>query len=211
MSNPSDNNFSEAHERANALSHGIGAAAALGMFPVFWAKFASFSEIHFSILLYFFSILFMLISSTAYHAIKNPKLKPRLRVFDHIAIFFVIGATTLPFVVKFASPEKAQLFAVVQWSLIGLGSILKIFFTGRYRLFSSLIYILIGAMVLTLGIDFWSSIPDVSFYAILAGGLLYLIGVFFYQNRKIPFNHFIWHLFVLAALFVQAWGMYIMV
>ena len=167
MSKPSDNNFSEAHERANAWSHGVGAAGALAMFPIFWAKFSYFRELHFSIYLYFFSILFMLVSSTAYHAVKKPSLKPRLRIFDHIAIFFVIGGTTLPFVVQFASPDKAHIFAISQWTLIGLGSILKIFFTGRFRLFSSIIYILIGAMVLTLGADFWSSIPDFSFYAIL--------------------------------------------
>ncbi len=211
MPSKDDNNFTPSHERANALSHGIGALIAICLIPVFCLKFEEIKVLHFSIALYFFSILFMLFSSTAYHAVKKQSLKPKLRVLDHIAIFFVIGATTLPFVVQFANPEKARFFAISQWTLIGLGSLLKVFFTGRFRLFSSIIYTLIGAMVLTLGTDFWSSIPDFSFYAILAGGALYLIGVFFYQNRNIPYNHFIWHLFVLAALFVQAWGMYCMI
>jgi hemolysin III len=210
MSKESDNNFTPAHERANALSHGIGAILALILIPFFWFKFESFPELYFSLGLYFFSILFMLIASTSYHAVQDIALKPKLRIFDHIAIFFVIGGTTLPFVIKYVSPEKAFNFALIQWSLIALGSILKIFFTGRFRLFSSLIYILIGAMVLTLGSDFWKAMPDFSFYSVLLGGLFYLIGVYFYQNRKIPFNHFIWHLFVLAALFTQAMALYYM-
>jgi hemolysin III len=208
MPKESDNNFSPTHERANALSHGIGAAIAIAIIPVFWAKFQAFPILYSSLALYFFSILFMLISSTSYHAVQSISLKPKLRVLDHIAIFFVIGGTTLPFVVKYVSAEKAFNFALIQWSLITIGSVLKIFFTGRFRLFSSIIYILIGAMVLTLGSDFWKAMPDFCFYMVLLGGFFYLIGVYFYQNRKIPFNHFIWHLFVLAALFTQAIALY---
>jgi hemolysin III len=210
MPKESDNNFSTAHEHANALSHGIGAIAAFCLIPVFWSKFEAFPSLYLSLSLYFFSILFMLVSSTSYHAVTNLALKTKLRVLDHIAIFFVIGGTTLPFVVKYVSPEKAFTFALIQWTLIALGSILKMFFTGRFRLFSSIIYILIGAMVLTLGSDFWKAMPDFCFYTVLLGGLFYLIGVYFYQNRKIPYNHFIWHLFVLAALFTQAIALYYM-
>jgi hemolysin III len=208
MSNKLDNNFSEAHERANALSHGVGALIVLIMIPIFWFKFESSPALYFSLSLYFFSVLFMLIASTSYHAVRNVALKPKLRVFDHIAIFFVIGGTTLPFVVKYVSSAEAFSFALIQWSLIALGSVLKIFFTGRFRLFSSIIYILIGAMVLTLGPGFWRAMPNFCYYIVLLGGLFYLIGVYFYQNRNIKFNHFIWHLFVLAALFTQATALY---
>lgn len=204
-----DNNFTKNHERANALSHAVGII--FGLFGVYSLFFTNheypFSNKEFwGLIIYSSSLIILFSSSTLYHTFTETKLKAKTRIIDHIAIFFVIGGSTLPFVLKYANISTQAWFISTQWGLIGVGIILKLFFTGKYRLISSIVYTGIGAMVVVLGNDFWSKVPNISFYLILAGGLMYLTGVYFYQNRKIPFNHFIWHLFVLAAAILHWFG-----
>ena len=188
-------------EIANALSHGVGIILIIAFGPLLVVK-AQNSEIpHLGLGTAFYCLGLMMVFtfSTLYHSFFNPLAKRALRVFDHISIFFLIGGTYVPFIILFLEPAAAQKFLIIQWSIIGLGIIKKVFYTGRFRLLSSLIYIFIGCMVFFFDMSFWSKIPTVSFYFLLAGGLSYLIGVIFYQNQKIPYNHFIWHLFVLFA------------
>jgi hemolysin III len=188
-------------EIANSLSHGFGILFAVIASPLLisLATKNNNDSFVFAVAFYSFTMLLVFTTSTLYHAFDNPKVKKTLRMFDHISIFFLIGGSYVPFVVKYTPNNTAVWFLSIQWTLIALGIIKKIFFTGKFRLLSSLIYIFIGSMVVFLGTDFWHSIPQKAIYFIIAGGLSYLIGVIFYQNRKIPYNHFIWHMFVLAA------------
>jgi hemolysin III len=188
-------------EMANALSHGVGLLFTLMAAPVaigFAIKNHPVSIV-FAVAFYCFTMLLMFTFSTLYHAFQNPEAKPLLRIFDHISIFFLIGGSYTPFVVQFTSASTATWFLWLQWILIGLGILKKIYFTGQYRLLSSLVYIGIGSMVFLLGGAFWESLPAKVIILLALGGAFYLIGVIFYQNQKIPYNHFIWHVFVLVA------------
>ena len=195
-------------ELANALSHGLGILFTFVASPVLIALAVQKSNptLTFVVAFYCFTILLMFTFSTLYHAFANPLIKKTLRVFDHISIFFLIGGTYAPFIVLFTPPQTAFWFFVIQWSLIALGVIKKIFYTGKFRLLSTLLYIFIGCLVFFLGTGFWTQLPDKSIYLLVGGGLFYLIGVIFYQNRKIPYNHFIWHLFVLSAAIFHYFG-----
>lgn len=195
-------------ELANALSHGLGILFTFVASPVLIALAVQKSNptLTFVVAFYCFTILLMFTFSTLYHAFANPLIKKTLRVFDHISIFFLIGGTYAPFIVLFTPPQTAFWFFVIQWSLIALGVIKKIFYTGKFRLLSTLLYIFIGCLVFFLGTSFWTQLPDKSIYLLVGGGLFYLIGVIFYQNRKIPYNHFIWHLFVLSAAIFHYFG-----
>ncbi len=188
-------------ELANALSHGLGILFTIVASPVLIALVVPQSNptLTFAVAFYSFSMLLLFTFSTLYHAFDNPLVKKTLRIFDHISIFFLIGGSYAPFIVLLTPPQTAFWFLIIQWSLIGLGITMKVFYTGKFRLLSSLIYIFIGCMVFFLGSDFWKNMPIKSIYFLATGGLLYLIGVIFYQNQKIPYNHFIWHLFVLSA------------
>lgn len=191
-------------EIANALSHGIGVILALAFGPllVTMAQNSGVKNLGLGTAAYTLGIFMVFSFSTLYHAVFNPVAKRALRILDHISIFFLIGGTYIPFIILFTEPNTAKTFFIVQWSLIALGIIKKVFYTGRFRLLSSLIYIFIGCMIFFFDRGFWGRIPDVPFYFLVAGGLSYLVGVIFYQNQKIPYNHFIWHLFVLfAAIF----------
>jgi hemolysin III len=189
-------------ELANALSHGLGILLTIIATPVLITLTVQKSNptLTLAVAFYCFSILLMFTFSTLYHSFSNPLVKKTLRIFDHISIFFLIGGTYAPFIVLFTPPQTAFWFFIIQWSLIALGVVKKIFYTGKFRLLSTLIYIFIGCLVFFIGSDFWHQMPQKSIYLLATGGLLYLIGVIFYQNQKIPFNHFIWHLFVFLAV-----------
>jgi hemolysin III len=188
-------------ELANAISHGFGVLFGIVASPVIIGLSISKnnSTLTFAVAFYCFCMLMMFTFSTLYHSFVNATAKKVLRIFDHISIFFMIGGSYAPFIVLFTDAQTADTFFILQWSLIIIGVILKIFYTGRFRLFSSLVYIFIGSMIFFIDFSFWSRIPQTSLFLLISGGLSYLIGVVFYQNRKIPYNHFKWHLFVLSA------------
>lgn len=197
-------------ELANALSHGIGVVLILAFSPLLFGKafLSNIPGLPLAISGYVFGLLMVFTFSTLYHATANPVAKALLRKFDHISIFFLIGGTYFPFLVVHADPERAKWLLGVQWVVILLGIINKVWFTGRFRLLSSLVYIGIGAMVLAIGDGFWSSLPKASLYCLIGGGLMYLLGVFFYQVEKWQYNHFIWHIFVLLAAILHFLGVY---
>lgn len=188
-------------EVANALSHGVGILFTIVATPVLVSMVSSkeSATLTFAIAFYCFSLLLMFTFSTLYHSFSNSIAKKVLRVFDHISIFFLIGGTYAPFILLYTTTPTALYFLIIQWTLIVLGVVKKVFYTGQFRLLSSLIYIFIGCMVFFLGTDFWKQLPNESIYLLVGGGVSYLVGVIFYQNQKIPYNHFIWHMFVLVA------------
>jgi hemolysin III len=190
-------------EMANAISHGLGILLTIVASPVLIARAVEKHDatLTFAVAFYCLTILLMFTFSTLYHSFANPLVKKTLRIFDHISIFFLIGGTYVPFVVMFTPPNTAFWFLTIQWIFIAAGIVKKVFYTGQFRLLSTLIYIFIGCMVFFLGSDFWNQIPNNSIYLVAAGGISYLIGTVFYQNQSIPYNHFIWHLFVLFAAF----------
>lgn len=199
------------HEIANALSHGLGFIISLVATPLILIKAHDNQPQHIllGVSLYCLTLMTMFASSTLYHSVNNPQVKFALRKFDHISIFFLIGGSYIPFVLMFTDSPTAFWFFVGQWTLIFLGVIKKLFLTGKYRLLSSLVYIIIGCLVFFLPSSFWSKIPSSAVSFLIAGGLLYLIGVIFYQNKRIPYNHFIWHLFVFLAAYSHFLAVYL--
>jgi hemolysin III len=200
-------------EMANAISHGLGILLTVVASPVLITRavLTNNPTLTFGVVFYCFTILLVFTFSTLYHSFTNPLVKKTLRIFDHISIFFLIGGTYVPFVIMFTPANTAFWFFIIQWILIVLGIIKKIFYTGKFRLLSTLIYIFIGCMVFFLGSDFWNQIPSKSIYLLAAGGISYLVGTVFYQNQKIPYNHFIWHLFVLFAAFCHFFAVLLIV
>ena len=197
-------------ELANALSHGFGILLILAFSPllIFKAYNSQLEYLPHAVSMYVLSLLMVFTFSTIYHATANPVAKAILRKFDHISIFFLIGGTYLPFVLVHADPQRAQLLLGIQWVVIVAGVINKIWFTGRFRLLSSIVYIGLGAMVLLMGEKFWNSLPDLSIYLLIGGGLTYFFGVYFYQSTRYTYNHFIWHVFVLIAAVLHFLAVY---
>ena len=187
-------------EKLNAFTHAIGALfgiAALVLLIVFNTNKTDWSL--FSVIVYGISIIVLFSASTLYHSVTNEKKKHYFRIIDHISIYLLIAGTYTP--VLLISLEQTlgwTLFWVV-WGIAAFGVILKLFFTGKFEIFSTLLYLVMGWLIV---FDF-SKLSEIigsdGILFLFAGGLSYTVGIIFYAIQKIPFNHVIWHLFVLAG------------
>ena len=193
--------YSASEELANALTHGIAAAAALGAGAVLITLSALWGDVWqlSGAIVYVATLFVMYLASTVYHSIPQPKLKARFKVLDHCAIYLLIAGTYTPFLlVGLRGPWGWSLLTVI-WSLAAAGIAFKLFFTGRFKLISTLIYIAMGWLIVVAVKPMMNSLSPFTLQWLLAGGLFYTLGTVFYMAKKIPYSHSIWHGFVIAG------------
>ncbi|GAL63833.1 PAQR family membrane homeostasis protein TrhA [Algibacter lectus] len=187
-------------EKLNALTHGIGAVlgvVALILLIKYNAHKTPWSL--FSVIVYGISIIVLFTASTLYHSVIKEKQKHIFRIIDHISIYVLIAGTYTPVCLITLDQSFGWPMFWVVWGIALFGVVLKIFFTGRFELFSTLLYLVMGWLIV---FDFTSLSEGIGSDGILflfAGGLSYTIGIIFYAIQKIPYNHVIWHLFVLSG------------
>ena len=192
---------SRREELANAASHGAGALAALVGGSVLITLSATFGNgWQLAGAIVFSASLFLLyLASTLYHVVTDLTWRGRLKVFDHCAIFILIAGTYTPFtLVGLREDGGWWLFAAI-WTLAVAGVVFKLFFTGRFKGLSTAIYLAMGWMLLTAIGPFLRQVPPTTIGWLLAGGLAYTAGTYFYMHKRIPFTHAIWHGFVLLG------------
>ena len=196
-------------EILNAWSHGIGAILGIvGLFFLLHKVDATQPWSVFSVIAYALSIIILFTASTAYHAISNIDLKQKFRIVDHISIYLLIAGTYTP-VLLITLPNSLgwTLFYIV-WGIAVFGVILKLFFTGKFEIFSTLLYLVMGWLIV---FDF-SMLSELlhpnGILWLFAGGLFYTVGIVFYAIQNIPYNHVIWHFFVLAGAICHFMMMY---
>ena len=188
-------------EIASALTHGLGAAAALAGGAVLITLAAIHGDgwqlgaaITFGV-----TLLLLYLASTLYHSIQHPIAKGRLKVFDHCAIYLLIAGTYTPFtLIGLRGPWGWGLFAAI-WTLALAGVVFKLFYTGRFKTLSTLIYVAMGWLVLVAFKPMLSSLDGWTIGWLLAGGVFYTLGTYFYHRESIPYAHAIWHLFCIAG------------
>lgn len=187
-------------EKLNAASHGIGALlgiAGLVLLIVFNTNKTDWSL--FSVIVYGISLIVLFTASTLYHSMKGEKRKHYFRIIDHISIYLLIAGTYTP--VLLITLEKSlgwPLFWTV-WGIAAFGVILKLFFTGRFEIFSTLLYLVMGWLIVFDFTNLSEAIGSKGVLWFFAGGLFYTVGIIFYAIHRIPYNHVIWHLFVLGG------------
>ena len=137
--------------------------------------------------------------STLYHSIPHPPVKAVLRKLDHISIFVLIAGTYTPFVLKYLPNSNGRTLLLVLWALVGLGTLFKVFFTGKFKYLSTAIYLGMGWMLVFVSREFFSQTPPEVIWPLVIGGISYSAGVIFYLWKKLPYHHAIWHLFVLGG------------
>ncbi|HEY9255840.1 MAG TPA: hemolysin III family protein [Stenotrophomonas sp.] len=188
-------------EFASALTHGLGAIAALAGGSVLITLTAIYGDVWqlATTIVFSVTLLLLYVASTLYHAIPHPGAKARLQIFDHCAIYLLIAGTYTPFtLIGLRGPWGWGLFTAI-WTLAAAGVVFKLFFTGRFRLLSTFIYLGMGWAVVVAIKPLLSSIDTFSLGWLLAGGLFYTLGTWFYQRDSVRYFHAIWHLFVLAG------------
>lgn len=187
-------------EKLNALSHGVGALlgiCALILLIIYDTNKTDYSL--FSVIVYGLSIMVLFSASTFYHSIKNEKNRHIFRIIDHISIYFLIAGTYTPMLLIALENSSGWTLFYMVWGIALFGVVLKLFFTGRFEIFSTLLYLVMGWLIVFDFTNLSETIGSNGILWLFAGGLSYTIGIIFYAIKMIPFNHVIWHLFVLAG------------
>ena len=148
---------------------------------------------------YGFSFLMVFTCSTLFHCQKEGKTRQLFKIMDHISIYFLIAGTYTPFILIFVNNTFGMILLCVLWGLTLVGTIFKTFCTGKFEIVSTLIYLAMGWMLLAGGNAFFENMPYQIAALIIAGGVLYSVGVIFYIWRMFTYHHVVWHLFVLFA------------
>ena len=145
------------------------------------------------------SLLALYLASTLYHAIQHRPVKRILRKVDHAAVFILIAGTYTPFLlISLRSTIGLPLLAVV-WTVALFGVLYKMFFTGRYEILAIIAYILMGWLSIFAYRQMVTYIPPLGVTLLFAGGFVYTLGVLLYALEKLPYNHAVWHLFVMGG------------
>lgn len=150
-----------------------------------------------SFIIFGISMMSLYLSSTLYHGL--PKYKKVLSRMDHSTIYLLIAGTYTPIALIGVGGKLGWIIFGIEWGLTIIGIIVKYFLIYRFKLLSLLLYIAMGWLVIIAYQPLVHHISSEGFWTLLSGGILYTVGTYFYRNNKIPYNHAIWHLFVIAG------------
>ena len=183
----------------NTLTHFIGLILSLIGLPLLILANKNLSSFSlFSILFFEFGLLFVYTSSTLYHYVENIKIKNKLRTLDHVSIFYLIAGSYAPVcLITLYNHSGIEIFITVLVIML-TGTFFKIFYTGKYEKFSLFLYLLMGWLIIFKINTLFELISFNGLMLIIASGLLYTFGTFFYSSKR-KYSHAIWHLFVLGG------------
>ena len=195
-------------ERANTLTHALGLLLGLIAVPVLLVRqYGSVPAGEWLGLLVFgITLLQVYATSTVYHAVTDARWKHRLRVLDHISIFFLIAGTHTPLLLHYLPGERGRFYLIVIWAMAFSGLVYKLFFFGRWEWLSVAFYLVMGWMGAVTIPDMAPDMSDATFYGVILGGVSYTLGVVFYAWEKMPYNHAIWHIFVIGGTAGHFWA-----
>jgi len=188
-------------ERWNVITHGFGLVVFViaSFFLLTKASENAASYALIGIIIYCASQLFLYTASTSYHYAKPEKIKWTLRKMDHISIYFSIAGTYTPVCLISLEQSSGWMILAAVWGIALFGTIWKLFFTGKFEAFSSILYLVMGWMVV-LDLDSLLAVfSDAQLWWLIAGGISFSVGIIFYAWNRLYFNHVIWHLFVLGG------------
>jgi hemolysin III len=193
--------YTRKQEIVNALVHAAGIIFGIAGVPVL----ISLADIHRNTpaiiggAIYGFCFLLLFTVSTIYHITADPKLKRLFKIFDHIGIYWFIAGTYTPFLLIYVNNSLGNTLLTVLWSLTVAGTFFKIWYTGKFEVISTIIYLAMGWIMVVGGRRFFDQLPHDVLVFICIGAALYSIGVFFYLWDKYTYTHAVWHIFVITA------------
>ena len=195
--------YSPTEEKINIISHAIGFILSI----VALVLLVTYANLHgdvwhiVSFSIFGVSLIILYAASTLYHSAKKSKLRNRLKIIDHASIYVLIAGTYTPFTLVTLKGTIGWVIFGTSWGLALTGIILKLFFTGRYNLISTIMYVLMGWVIVFVIKPLINNLPLEGLLWLFAGGISYTIGAILYSIKKIKFNHAIFHMFVLMGSF----------
>jgi len=200
--------YSLAEEIANSVSHGLGAGLSIAAIVVLLFYSGNYRDpwraVSFSV--YGSTLLILYLASTLYHAFTHPSVKRFFRMLDHFSIFLLIAGTYTPIcLVAMRGPWGWTLFGLI-WGIALFGIVYEAVFLGRHKYISLFLYGAMGWLAIIAIKPMIELLPGGLLTFIFAGGLFYTIGIVFYALDRLPYNHAIWHLFVLGGSISHFFG-----
>ncbi|MEF9935437.1 MAG: hemolysin III family protein [Clostridium sp.] len=193
--------YTKGEEIANAITHGIGVVLSIAALVLLILCGVKYGDVWYivSSIIYGVTLIVLYLGSTLYHSIPSIKAKKILRIVDHSSIFLLIAGTYTPFTLTvLRGPLGWTIFGVV-WGCTLFGIVMKIFFLEKFEKFSTFMYVGMGWFIVIALKDIIKSLPLQGLVLLVLGGVFYTVGCIFYAKDKWPYNHAIWHLFVLAG------------
>ncbi len=206
--------YSLAEEVANSISHGIGLVfgiVGLVLLLIQAVNSNAGATAITSYSLYGGSMILLFLASTLYHAIPHARIKPWLKKFDHCAIYLLIAGTYTPFLLVGLKSPLAHGLMVVIWTLALAGILFKLTIAHRFRILSLVTYLTMGWLSLLVIWQLAIRLAPGGVTLLAVGGVVYSLGVIFYVSKRIPFNHAIWHGFVLGGSICHFLAIYLYV
>jgi len=205
--------YSENEERINVISHAIGFVISIIALVLLVSK----AFIHggilqiVSFLIFGISLCILYAASTLYHNAKDVEKRSRLKIFDHASIYVLIAGTYTPFTLVTLYGKTGWVIFGITWGAAIIGITLKLFFTGRFSIVSTIMYVIMGWVIVFAIKPLINNLPSDGLYWLFAGGVAYTIGAILYSIKSIKFNHAIFHLLVLIGSFCHFISIYFFV
>jgi len=201
MSEKLNHNYSDKEERLNIITHAFGL-----LLSVIGLPFLIFKSLNLngfwkptSLIIYGLSLIILYAASTFYHAAKDPHLRRKLNIFDHAAIYVLIAGTYTPFTILVLEGFLGWIIFGLTWMFALTGIILKLFYTGLFDKLSTALYLLMGWQIMFVINPLIERFSTEGLQLLFAGGVFYTIGAVLYSMKKLPYNHAIFHVFVLLG------------
>ena len=205
--------FSREEEIANFVSHTVGAGLSILAFIILTIRASWVRDVGtiISFMAFGFGLIVLYTMSSIYHGLKPGTAKMVFEIFDHSAIYILIAASYTPFLYLVVNSPMNKVILAIQWIVCFLGILFKAFFTGKFKLFSTLLYLIMGWMIVFAWNDLINNINRVSLIYLVLGGILYSLGTIFYSWKICKFNHMIWHIFVIMGSISHFFAVYYLV
>ncbi len=197
-------------EKLNIISHGFGfALSIIGLLLLLNRAHTLGDMIHLiSFSVFGASLILLYAASTFYHSAKSPRLRYKLNILDHASIYLLIAGTYTPFALVTLSGVTGWIIFGVVWIMAVVGVVLKLFYTGRYNLLSTAMYVLMGWIIVFAIKPLINNLDPTGLIWLFAGGISYTLGAVFFIFDRIKYNHAIFHLFVLTGSFCHYISIY---
>jgi hemolysin III len=202
--------YSPGEEKTNIISHAIGlllSVVALVLMVVRAGLHGNLLQLV-SVSIFGVSLIALYAASTFYHSAKDPGQRARLRIIDHATIYVLIAGTYTPLTLISLGGWVGWAIFGASWAMAAIGISLKVFFTGKFDLISTLMYVFMGWIIVFAIKPLMDNMSSEGLFWLFAGGVAYTTGAIIYSIKKIPFNHAIFHLFVLLGSFCHFISVY---
>jgi hemolysin III len=202
--------YSPIEEKINIISHAVGFILSIIALVLLVRHATRHGDVWHIVSFSIFgaSLIILYAASSFYHSAKKSELRNRLNIIDHASIYVLIAGTYTPFTLVTLKGTIGWVIFGISWGLALTGIILKLFFTGKYNLMSTIMYVLMGWVIVFAIKPLMNNLPLEGLRWLVAGGISYTIGAILYGIKKIKFNHAIFHMFVLMGSFCHFMSVY---